>query len=637
MRTVLSKSDEISSSEKSLDAIGGEASPVPAPSISQRVQELLPNLLFFQKRINVGVEIGYSFLTMLKIMQLSESRCKLLDLRYVPFEPNVSPHSPGFQEFLRSTVTGFCDSLSNVSLWTSISTTQVDLRQIRIPKVDKKELFNAIFWTAKREMVFDEKESVFDFEIQGEAIEDGIAKTRVMTYTAPRNAVNEVRDLFSRSGLRLTGVTTTSFAVQNLFRTRWVPTSGLTTFANLYLGDNYSRIAIFSRGNLILTREIKTGVDSLIISLVESFAATKREPVAGVAEQGKAVASLEDMEQKLDALEANWERARNMLCNAEDCDSRICPEGIVVQPEKEDLVELVRPALERLVRQVERTIEYHSRLATGEPVERLFVSGAINICPAIINHICHSLSIETGILDPLNPANPFSTSIAPPASVSERIPFTSTLGLALSDNSRTPNLLYTFKDKEEEAAVARINRSIFLVFISVVLILLGVFLLQELSSRQKKAEIVQLQQELAHYTPAVDQNAIMQLASRVKSQQQMLKEKAGEYVGIAVLSELAALTPPNIRLISIGADLGAIPAPLVKDTNPAQNKGVSKSLVIDGIVQGDSKSLEAALATYLMRLGSSPIFVNPAIHSSTLETYQEVGEVLHFILKMGLI
>jgi hypothetical protein len=212
------------------------------------------------------------------------------------------------------------------------------------------------------------------------------------------------------------------------------------------------------------------------------------------------------------------------------------------------------------------------------------------------------------------------------------------LGLALSDNSRTPNLLFTFKDKEEQAAVAHINRSIFWVFMSVVLILMSVFVWQEYSSRQKKAELSRLTQELAQYVPAVDQSSIMQLAARVKNQQSILREKANEYLGMAVLSELSALTPPNIRLISISADLGWMAEPQAKDTvTPGQSKSVAKSLVIDGIVKGDSQTFEASLARFLMKLESSPIFINPAIHSNAPETYHEIGEAFHFVLKMGLI
>jgi hypothetical protein len=146
-----------------------------------------------------------------------------------------------------------------------------------------------------------------------------------------------------------------------------------------------------------------------------------------------------------------------------------------------------------------------------------------------------------------------------------------------------------------------------------------------------------LQEELAQYNPQVNQNLIMQIAAKVKSEQLILRGEAEELLGIAVLSELSALTPDNIRLVSITADLGRVPEAPGKDGNSGQKKNVPKSLVIDGIVQGDSQTVEASLARYLMRLGSSPVFVNPAVHSSNLEAYQEVGEVLHFVLKMGLI
>jgi Tfp pilus assembly PilM family ATPase len=648
MRNHSSKQDEISSTEKLLKVIRGDAASAaglsraalpPVKSSRQRLRESLGSLPFVKKRINVGIEIGDSSLALVKVVQLSESKAKLLDYKLIPFKPNVTSGSGSFAEFLRSEVIAFSGSVRNVNLWTGISTTQVDVRQIRIPKVAKKEVFNAIFWTAKKEMAFDERESLFDFEIQGEVIEDGIAKRRVMTYTAPKSAVKEVRDLFSRAGLRLAGLTTGTFAVQNLFRTRWVPTPNILVYASLFLGDAYSRIAVFSDGNLILTREIKAGVDSLIISVVESFSEGRGESSGGDAGRDQGAASLEALERNLDTLELNWERAKAMVCSQGDGDACVWHDGTAVEPSREDVVELVGPALERLVRQVERTFEYSSRLGRGESVEKIYISGTVNVCPAIIKYLGRSMAIETEIMDPLNPVNPSAWTVKPPACFSERIPFTTALGLALSDSSRTPNLLFTFKDKEEHAAVSRINRSIFRTFLCVVLVLMSVFLWQEYSNRQKKAELARLNRELAQYSPIVDQNLITEIAARVKKQEKVLKEKASEYVGIAVLSELAALTPPNIRLIGITADLGwKQPEPQAKDTGvPGQSKNVTRSLVIDGLVQGDSQAFEASLARFLMKLGSSPIFVNPTIHSNALETYQELGEVLHFVLKMGLV
>lgn len=642
--TRFAANDEISSTEKLLDVIrGGEApssspaggspvSPHPGGRISEGLLRILPSL---KKRTTVGVEFGPNCLLLVKVFQLSESRYRLLDFRSIPFRPNEPLGSPGFHDFLRSAVMEFCGSLRDVNLWTAISASQIDLRQIRVPRLSKKEQFNAVYWTAKKEMAFDEKENLFDFEIQGEAVEDGIAKTKVMTYTAPREDVKNLKDLFSRSGLRLTGVTTTTFAVQNLFRTHWVPTPHLRTYANLYLSDAYSRISIYSEGNLILSREIKTGVDSLIMALVESFGEVAREPSEISLEPESP--SLEALEQRLDALEVNWERARSMLFMPAGSDSCVLEAEGAAHPEEEQMVELARPALERLLRQVERTFGHYSKLTGGGTVERVFVSGVANICPGVIRHIGRSLGINTVVMDPLNPRDAFLTGIVPPTAVCERIPYTTSLGLALSDSSRTPNLLFTFRDKEEQSAVSRINRSIFLAFIGIISLLAGVYGWQDYKYHGKNTEFTQLKAELAQYMPAADRNIVVQWAARVKSKQQLLKKQVNDCLGVAVLSELSALTPSNVRLIGITADLGGMPEPQARQPGPEKKKGLPKSLVIDGIVQGDHQSWEISLARFLMKLESSPIFTNIAIHSSTVETYQEVGEVLHFILKMGLV
>jgi Tfp pilus assembly PilM family ATPase len=647
MKTGFSANDEISSTERLLDVIRDEGVPytglreipvVQRPSRARRIRRFLLSSLSLQKRINIAVDLGHSSLTLVKIAQLSDCRHKVLDYRTIPFTPNAHIGSPGFADFLGSAVMDFCGPLRKVNLWTTISTAKVDVRAIRIPRVAKKEVFNAIFWTAKREMNFDEKESLFDFEVQGDLIEDGIPKLRVMAYTAPRDAVKQVKELFSRTGLTLAGITDGAFAIQNLFRTDWVPTDDINTYANLYLSDAYSRIAIFFEGNLILTREIKTGVDSLIISLIESFHNAKEKPSLETVDGAEAPAPLDALEEKLDALDVDWERAKNLLFSQGDNDAPGIPHhGAAGEAEREDIVNLVRSSLERLIRQVERTFEYRSRLGVGEPVERIFISGAANIREPVIDHISQSLGIKTEIMDPLGPANVFSTSVPPPLSMAERMPYTATLGLALSDNSRTPNLLFTFKERQEQAAVTRMNRGIFSLFLSVVVFLGGFLIYQGYVSRQKHAEISTLQLELAQYSPAVDQNLVIQTAAKVKNQQHILKRKASEYLGIAVLSELSALTPANIRLLSITADLGGMSEAQPKETKSGQqSKVVSKSLVLDGIVRGESQNLESSLARFLLKLGSSPMFINPTIHSSSYETYQDIGEVLHFVLKIGL-
>jgi Tfp pilus assembly PilM family ATPase len=583
MRPPFSTHDEISSTAKLLDVIRGEGfsspgqseiSTFPPASTGQVVQEFLQSLPFFRKHIVVGIEVGPRYLTLVKMVRLSPSRQKLLDYRLVPFEPSTPAGGPGFYEFLRSVVIEFCGSLKRVNLWSIVPTDQVELRQIRIPqKVAKKALYNAIFWVAKKEMNFDEKESLFDFEIQGKVVEENIGKIWVMAYTVPKDAVKEMNAIFAKSGLELAGLTIAPFAAQNLFRTQWVSTSGVSAYAALQFGDSSSRLSIFTQGNLILTKEIDTGMDSLRANLLE----------------------------------------------------------------EESTFEEVGPALEKLLRQVEEVFEYHSEHGKGKPIERLFISGPLNPGKAILNYISESLGIRTATVDLLNPANPFVSRVRPPLSVAERSRYASALSLALSDNSHTPNLLCTFEEKERRAAVARLNRSIFWIFMSVFLILGAVFLWQEQIRSRKTAELSQLRQELAQYTPLVDHDTVTRMVSRVKEEQRLLKGKAEKVLGVAVLSELSARTPEPIRLIGITAALGGIPPAPATEIGPGQIKGISKSLVIDGIIQADSLTAEATLAHYLIKLGSSPMFLDPSIHVSARETYPGVGEVLHFIIRMGLV
>ena len=85
-------------------------------------------------------------------------------------------------------------------------TARVDVRHVRIPKVTKKQTDNVVYWTAKKEAPFDEKEMIFDFKLQGEVVEQGIPKLAAMVYTAPRQEVEELKNLFSRIGWPLKGI-----------------------------------------------------------------------------------------------------------------------------------------------------------------------------------------------------------------------------------------------------------------------------------------------------------------------------------------------------------------------------------------------------------------------------------------------
>ena len=92
----------------------------------------------------------------------------------------------------------------------------------------------------------------------------------------------------------------------------------------------------------------------------------------------------------------------------------------------------------------------------------------------------------------------------------------------------------------------------------------------------------------------------------------------------------ADLTPANVRLISISAQLSAEPGQL-----PKSKTKTSRDLVLEGIVRGDRLTLESTLAGYLMELNNSPMFKQPTISKKSFERYDD-QEALTFTARLKL-
>jgi hypothetical protein len=105
-----------------------------------------------------------------------------------------------------------------------------------------------------------------------------------------------------------------------------------------------------------------------------------------------------------------------------------------------------------------------------------------------------------------------------------------------------------------------------------------------------------------------------------------------KYFGVAVISEISQLTPPNIQLISISAALADTPV----KRKGKNKKPLSKTLVLDGIVSGDRLILEPNLAGYLMELKNSPMFDEPKLSKKAFERHKN-NDVLRFTARLKLL
>jgi len=565
------------------------------------------------KSSTTGIDIGHEYLRIVRTTTGLVGSTKIIDRRRFALPPETPMDSPQFAAFLKSSLSSACGSPKQSDLWVIMSSAHVELRSIRIPRVGKKQIRNAVFWTAKKEVPFDEKEMIFDFEVQGEVVEQGVPKLAVMFYIAPRREVEALKDLFFRIGWPLAGISIVPFAGQNLFRTGWMPTEE-GPHTSLFIGNDFSRIDVYSEGNLVMTRGIRAGISSMVESLIGQYSYLKYNEAAPLTP----------------------EDARKIILS-------ISPDS--TDPHKayadfdltEDKVfEMIQPALDRLARQVERTFENFTSIQGNEKIDRIFVSCAMNIYPPMIDYLGTQLGIACEVLDPLSVQDsiPVCQDVDDSGCLSERIAFAPALGIALSDNVNTPNLLFTSKEKESEESAKRINRAIIAAVVVVFLICSGVFFNRIHTIGQKKTAIAGLETELTRLGPTVDRNQLTKMVDVVNQRQELSKVYADRYLGMVVIGEITELTPENIRLLDMKASLSFTQSSVDAKT-PGQNpKARVEKMTLEGIILTEREKLEAALARYIMILDASPLFNQVTIGKSSVEPYLK-GEALHFILNMN--
>jgi Tfp pilus assembly PilM family ATPase len=467
-----------------------------------------------------------------------------------------------------------------------MSSAQVEVRMIRVPNVSGKNLEAAIYWTLKKETSLDEKNFFFDYAVRGETGNGpGNKKLNVMCYTVPFAEVESIKKLFSTIGTPLSGVSIVPFAVQNIFLNKVVVSEKQT--ACLFFGSNHSRIDLYTEGKLTLTRNVKTGISSIIELMTESL--------NGLTGEGGRL--------------THEEARRILFAFAESGNDRLVPvNGFSGGPE--EIESIIAPVLERLARQMERTFEHFTSVLGYDRIEKVYISCAMPIYKAMLDYFDAQLGIECAIFDPLEQA--FG-----PSSLDERISFIPAFGMALSDNANTPNFIYSRKDKKKAAYIAKFNRLVLVGLIVSVFICSSVTTWLWQSASQKKSELTRLEQQQKG-EPVVSRETVLQIVAEAGQKQQQYAELSRRYRAMALIGEISALTPESVSLTGLKVDLAE------KSGNEKAGQAVSgkseNTAIVEGIISGYQDIVETTLDSYVMKLRSSPMFSEVSVSKSKMDS-----------------
>ncbi|CAB5148072.1 hypothetical protein D3OALGB2SA_4632 [Olavius algarvensis associated proteobacterium Delta 3] len=425
--------------------------------------------------------------------------------------------------------------------------------------------------------------------------------------------------MFSRSGFALTGISIVPFLLQNLLRNQWIPVES-ENVCSLYIGRDWSRIDIFSNHNLVLSRGIKAGMNSMVEAV--------RQHMSDELPLERDDAGQEESEPEMTGPDSSelegLEKARRIFFSFIHH-----PSFANLAPERSfsdnDIYQMVLPALQRLIRQVDRTLRHFSLKFDSVGVDKVFISGPINGQMLLVNTISQFLGIELDVFDPMGAASALDDRISPPPSITERESYLPAVGLALSRNDRTPNFLYTYKEKGKAETARRISSVIYIGLLLASAVCLAIFIWQTTILDQKGTELEGLNRELDSTNPRVTEAMIRELLGQVKSKQAKLKQVGMRYQGMAVISEITRLTPGDIRLLTVDIQLGAV-----------EESKESQKLILEGVVLGDRRTPESALAEYLVKLEKSPIFSSFSIKRRSVVKIAE-KEALRFTAQLRII
>ena len=616
------RKDEISSTEKLLDLIRYN---IPPQSTNNPTEPAAPSqkmrllkALTFQKAIGIGIEIGNRCIKIAKINRISDKSFELLDYDTIDVEQTDKIDTPHLTKALATLLTRFCAGLKRYDIWCCVASAKVETRCIRIPKLPKKQIPNAVFWTFSKEVSFNDKEMLLDFRILGDVNENGMTKTQVMTFTIPIAETEALKRLFSRTGHPLTGISIVPFAIQNLLKKGIVQETGQNTCC-LFIGRDWSRITIYANGDLILSRGIKAGMHSMIDAIAEQYrhpSPTDMPPTLVMEDR-----DVTPPEEK----DAYYAAAREAFYQFLDTDSSTAPRSQDGKPV--DIFQIIYPAIDRLIKQVERTIAHFSLHFKRSGVSDILISGKMTANATVISHIGSQLGVPVNILNPFPQSHAFTQKVTIPDLPADKESFVPAIGIGLSSNELTPNFLFTYRHREKRNRARQIRIGISVASIGFLALLFCGYLWQEHHLSVKAAEVDRLIQKRDAFNVPLTQELVMALYAKVNQKRDMITTLSQRYYSSAVLAEVIHLTPANIQLIALRADMDA---PL-----PNSKTKTGSSLVIEGVVTGDKIRFETDLASFMLTIDDSPLFNKPVVKNKRLQ-FLDDRPVLRFSIQFDL-
>lgn len=304
----------------------------------------------------VGLDIGSSAV---KVCELNKSRSgvALVSIGIEPLAPDTvvdgaimdaNSVSDAIQKLFQK------QKIKNQRVATAVSGHSVICKKISVPSMTDEELAESIHWEAEQHIPFDISDVNLDYQVLKSS---NPAALDVLLVAVKKDKIWNHTQALVQSGKTPTIVDFDAFAVQNAYETNYEPPSTLCV-GLLNIGASVMNINIVKNGESLFTRDVSIGGNQYT-----------------------------DVFQK--ELNLSFEEAERIKCSRN-------PAG----PDEKNRRVMIQSVSEVLLSEIHKTFDFFRASPSGEPIQRVYVSGGCARIDGLLEYLRGKLGISIEELDP---------------------------------------------------------------------------------------------------------------------------------------------------------------------------------------------------------------------------------------------
>jgi type IV pilus assembly protein PilM len=221
--------------------------------------------MFFKNNIYTCIDIGSYALKAAQIKKTGDKSFKILDtkLQKLPRD-TITDGVIKDESLLAAEIKNILDQFKKKTdyIITAVPSNELLIRNIEMPKMDKKEIKESLKWEADEQIPYPVENAAIDFFM----VEEGEETVKYLISAVKKNIIDNFLDPFERNNLKVSVVNTQPMALISLLDYQKQCDQ---IIAIIDVGFSATQITIANKSDIFLSRTIDTGGNQFTTTLME--------------------------------------------------------------------------------------------------------------------------------------------------------------------------------------------------------------------------------------------------------------------------------------------------------------------------------------------------------------------------------